>query len=75
MSTQMIVSWVEQMYPTKEWRTKVNNMPIEQVVAIYYSAIERQRKKKEQERIERMNERYFHQITLDEYFKEGRNEH
>ena len=71
MTTHMMEEYVAQLYPTKEWQSRVRRMPIEQVVAIYYSSIERKRKRAEEERQRRLNDRYFHQMTLEEYFSKG----
>ena len=69
MTTYEMESYVSQLYPTKEWQSKVRRMPIEQIVAIYYSTIERKRKRAELERQQRINDKYYHQMTLEEYFK------
>ena len=51
------------VYTAKTWQNRVKRMPDNQVIAVYYSFLERGKfdipKKKKQEE--------FHQITLEEY--------
>lgn len=69
MTVHLMEEYVAQLYPTREWQAKVRRMSVEQIVAIYYSSIERKRKQEEEERIRRFNDKYYHQMTLEEYFK------
>lgn len=71
MTTREMEAYVAQLYPDEKWQRRVRRMPIEQIVAIYYSSIERERKKRELAKQSRENERYFHQMTLEEYFSKG----
>ena len=51
------------IYSAPKWRDRVDSMPDNQVIAVYYSFLERKKfqpKKKKKEE--------YHQITLDEYF-------
>lgn len=56
---------ISKVYSTKTWPYRVSLMPDSQVIAIYYSFLERGK-------LEGMNKKTeeFHQITLEEYLNE-----
>ena len=68
MTTREMEAYVAQLYPDPKWQKRVRMMPIEQIVAIYYSSIERKRKQAEEERLRRFNDKHFHQMTINEYY-------
>lgn len=53
---------IKEAYTSKFWLNKVDEMPDDQIIAVYYSFLERRKfdkpKKKKEE---------FHQITLEEW--------
>lgn len=48
MDIRLMRSRVRSMYKSKKWIRRVSMMPDEQIIAIYYSSIERDKKKEKE---------------------------
>ena len=55
---------ISKVYSTKTWPYRVSIMPDSQVIAIYYSFLERGK-------FDAPEKEEFHQITLEEYLEKG----
>ena len=63
---------LKETYPGREWKRKVDRMPDRQVWSIWDSMQKREKKKKEQEKMDILH----HQYTIDEWlsaFQKGDN--
>jgi hypothetical protein len=66
MQTYEMRNYIKSAYNySSKWCNKVDRMPDNQVVAVYYSIVNQQSKKKKQAEIDRK----FHQVTVEEYSK------